>query len=172
VLKSLWVLCVCFLVFISPTAFAKTPDGKPPSRETVCDNEEGAAYGLCVAYCEAMDCTDPNQRASNQGCESVKNNFEKHTGRSLPCECPCGMLQLFADIQSGVVRVTRCFIGDFSETVITETGDVIIINNFPAFCSTNNAPPFIPLDANQLTNCKLQLQKLVEAQGVACEFPE
>jgi len=38
--------------------FAKTPDGKTPAEETVCDPLRGATpglYGLCVAFCEAHD---------------------------------------------------------------------------------------------------------------------
>ena len=45
---------------VTGTALAKTPDGVPPSLETVCDAETGAAYGLCTAYCEAMDCAVPH----------------------------------------------------------------------------------------------------------------
>ena len=32
-----------------------TPDGMPPSQETVCDGLSGAAFGLCNAFCEAQD---------------------------------------------------------------------------------------------------------------------
>ena len=64
----------------------KTPDGFPPSVEDVCDDYSGAAYGLCTAYCEAMDCDDPNVHASATGCERVATNFTKKTGDPLPCE--------------------------------------------------------------------------------------
>jgi len=40
---------------------AKTPDGKTPSEETICDPVKSAhpgLYGLCVAYCEARDIGD------------------------------------------------------------------------------------------------------------------
>ena len=43
-----------------------TPDGQPPSMETVCDGQSGAAFGLCNAYCEAMDCDSPDPQASPQ----------------------------------------------------------------------------------------------------------
>ena len=63
-----------------------TRDESPPAEETVCDDAGlvGAAYGLCVAYCEANDCElDPDA----QECHRLRANFEKITGStSLPCE--------------------------------------------------------------------------------------
>ena len=63
-----------------------TPDDTPPAEERVCDPDvglRGAAYGLCVAYCEANDCElDPEQRA----CEVLLANFYRATGRvDVPC---------------------------------------------------------------------------------------
>jgi|GEM_PF-2447340 len=62
--------------------------------EDPCANETGAAYGLCIAYCDAMDCDgDPN--ADPTACERVAANFGDHAdGRVPPCEvppvaCPC-----------------------------------------------------------------------------------
>jgi hypothetical protein len=169
--KSLWILVFSFIV-IGGSAFAKTPDGQTPSQETVCDNETGAAYGLCNAYCEAMDCTDPNQHASDHGCESVKKNFEKHTGRPLPCltTCPCaGLLQLFADIESGAVEVTRCIADTDIIQVTTVTGDFALITDGPpARCSVNDEEPAVELTPEELLVCRVTLRKAVEAQGIVC----
>jgi len=77
-----------------------TPDGDPPSVETVCDGEFGRAFGLCSAYCEAMDCDlandgDPNTspNASNTACGNIRDKYMRVTGEDLPCEqswvCPC-----------------------------------------------------------------------------------
>ncbi len=94
-------------------AIAQTADGQTPAEETVCDELSGAAFGLCNAYCEAMDCellddgdesTSPN--ASEKACLRVKNNFIKITGLAvLPCDacdpnagqlgCPCDDSTLF-----------------------------------------------------------------------------
>lgn len=68
----------------SNTTVAKTPDRLTPSVETICSVFTGAAFGLCNAYCEAMDCGDPNQAASNTACERVNDNFEKRYGIRLP----------------------------------------------------------------------------------------
>jgi hypothetical protein len=160
------------------SASAKTPDGKTPAQETVCDNEksDGGAFGLCNAYCEAMDCTDPNQHASDKGCASVKKNYIKKTGRPLPCEvtCPCpGLLQLFADINAGAVTVTRCIASDSFLFVRTTGGETAIIDEGPpATCSANGEPPFVELTATEKLVCRVNLRKLVESRGVRCTEPE
>lgn len=174
--KSLWILFFCCLV-IGVSAFAKTPDGQTPAQETVCDNETGAAYGLCNAYCEAMDCTDPNQRASDKGCESVKENFEKHTGRPLPCTmtCPCPeVLQLFEDIVNGDVMVTRCIADDDLLTITTVDGDMAFVDDGPPTnCNVNNDPTqtLLLTEAERLV-CRVTLRRAVEAMGVECTRSE
>jgi hypothetical protein len=65
-----------------------TPDGAPPSQEMVCDdaNLERAAFGLCIAFCEAGDCPERPNKAS---CRSLRRNFTRFTGLELfPCEQP------------------------------------------------------------------------------------
>ena len=56
-----------------------------------CANESGAGYGLCNAYCVAMNCDDPDlQEASFQACDKVAANYEKIVGGVLTCGvCPC-----------------------------------------------------------------------------------
>src|SRR5688572_18899158 len=98
--KSLLILGVGALLTWSVPAVASTPDGQTPSRETVCDLEEGAAYGLCTAYCEAMDCESAAPHASETACSRVGDKFLQITGRQVPCSvsCPCERLPLFASI--------------------------------------------------------------------------
>jgi hypothetical protein len=104
-------------------ALAQTPDGQPPSSETVCDNETGAAYGLCNAYCEAMDCElandgDPstNPHASATACNKVRSKFQNITGREVPCEvppvaCPCNDVPgRFQDVVAGQFPIAACYI--------------------------------------------------------------
>ena len=63
-----------------------TPDESPPANEDVC-HEAGlrdAAYGLCVAYCEANDC---DQFSEKKACSRLRDNYEKITGEdSFPCD--------------------------------------------------------------------------------------
>ncbi len=63
-----------------------TPDGQPPAEELPCDAAglRGAAYGLCIAYCEANDCEiQPDKNA----CDRLRANYSKLTGEDLfPCD--------------------------------------------------------------------------------------
>jgi hypothetical protein len=59
-----------------------------PSQETVCDAETGAAYGLCNAYCEAMDCGGDDPQASQTACDQVAARFRRITGEDPPCLAP------------------------------------------------------------------------------------
>jgi len=174
--KSLSAFVVCVVFIGAGSVLAKTPDGQPPSRETVCDNETGAAYGLCVSYCEAKDCGDPNQRASDRACESVMRNFERKTGRPLPCamNCPCSdQLVVFAQIVAGTVGVERCIVDDNLLLVITDQGDTAIIEDgVTPNCNVNGEGPFIPLSPNEELVCRVRLREAVEATGVICRRPE
>jgi hypothetical protein len=89
-------------------AMAQTPDGQPPSQESVCDGELGAAYGLCNAYCEAMDCDSANPQASPTACSKVRANYMKHTGHDLPCEQPLCICQSIPQFAAGLTTATRC----------------------------------------------------------------
>ena len=74
------ILSICLLAAFAGTALAQTPDGQTPAVETVCNTQmSGAPFGLCNAFCEAMDCelendgdplTEPN--ASSTACNRVR----------------------------------------------------------------------------------------------------
>jgi hypothetical protein len=82
-------------VLATASAYAQgTPDGETPAEETVCDDAglTGAAYGLCNAYCEAMDCDSANPNANSNACMKVLSDFTKHSEELIPCGravCPC-----------------------------------------------------------------------------------
>ena len=71
---------------LAGSALAQTADEVTPAEETVCEDAGllGAAYGLCVAFCEANDCDlTPDAVA----CERLRANYAKITGEpTLPCE--------------------------------------------------------------------------------------
>ena len=79
-------LMVVSIIFFYSPAVAQTPDGQTPAQEDVCAGQIGAAYGLCNAYCEAMDCDSAAQQASDMACEKVFDRFLNITGVVLPCE--------------------------------------------------------------------------------------
>jgi hypothetical protein len=88
------VSCFGFAVG-AQSASAKTPDGATPAEEDVCTQAglSGRAWGLCNAYCEAMDCDSDDPRASDRACERVLESWERQAaGQTIPCEpieCPC-----------------------------------------------------------------------------------
>lgn len=161
------------LLATGSAALAKTPDGKPPSQETVCDGQTGAAFGLCNAYCEAMDCDSPNHRASDNACAQVKKNYERKTGQPLPCEvvCPCvSLLPLFASLANGTVQVDQCSANAEIISVITPNGTFAVVNGAaaPPFCNVNLEPPFVELTTLEVAACRDLLRKAAAAQGVPC----
>ena len=88
-----YIITFTLVSFCSFSA-ARTPDGQTPAEETACDGLHGAAFGLCNAYCEAMDCDSVEANAAPQACEQVLANWESATdGATIPCEpvdgCPC-----------------------------------------------------------------------------------
>lgn len=108
-MKAPLTLCFALLVLCAGAALAQgTPDLMTPAQETVCNSETGAAFGLCNAYCEAMDCESANPQASATACSKVKTKFTNITGHALPCEtCPppppgttCPCVDAFADFNT------------------------------------------------------------------------
>jgi hypothetical protein len=81
-----WFALIALLsVSLVGVARAKTYDLSPPSKETICDDLSGAAFGLCNAYCEAVDC---DSRDDHQiPCQMLRRAFEKATGSDIfPCD--------------------------------------------------------------------------------------
>ena len=75
------------IVLLSPPSYAQTADGQTPAEEHVCDGNTGALWGLCVAYCEAMDCDYAFPHASDTACDHVLANYlKKSNGVLPPCE--------------------------------------------------------------------------------------
>ena len=178
-MKKPFIVIFGLLVIPAGAALAQTPDHQTPSRETVCDSQSGAAFGLCNAYCEAMDCDSPQPEASPTACSRVRSNYQRITGRSLfPCEvvCPCGaQLTLFADIVAGRVGVQECVDDNATVTsVVTPAGEFAIVNRAatPPFCSVNNQAPFVTLTQQEVEVCRFLLRNAAGQQGVTCRPPE
>jgi len=173
--KNLAILLLGILAAWSP-ATASTPDGQTPSQETVCDQEQGAAYGLCTAYCEAMDCDSASPHASETGCSRVRNNFARITGRPLPCDvaCPCGLTLPLFDQLGETVPVETCLIDEqiLSVGVADETFAIVNSVAQPAYCSINDQPPFVELTPGEVIACRDFLRRAAAASGVVCQHPE
>ncbi len=79
------VLFMC-LAMLGLPSMALTSDGATPAVETVCDGLDEARFGICVAYCEAMDCDNPDHKASNKACQKKVQKWAGIVGdTSLPC---------------------------------------------------------------------------------------
>ena len=93
--RRLGVVAAALLVGLSwgsKPAVAQTADDATPSEETVCTDAglTGAAWGLCNAYCEAMDCESDAPNASQTACDRVLEMFQQKTSANFlpPCEAP------------------------------------------------------------------------------------
>jgi hypothetical protein len=172
--KSILILILGFLTICTGTVQASTPDGQTPAEETVCDNESGAAFGLCNAYCEAMDCDSPAPQASATACSRVRANFLRFTGRPLPCDvvCPCAVglarLSLFADIVSGMATPQSCTAN--SSVISVGVGSAFVLVTSAA-CS-DHLGTSVPLTAPEALVCRDILRKAAATAGVACVAPE
>ncbi len=91
------ILFVCLPAFAGAVP-AQTPDGQTPAEETVCSVVySGAAFGLCNAYCEAMDCDcdgiNCTANANDTACGAVAERFTQISGDPIgpACgmACPC-----------------------------------------------------------------------------------
>jgi hypothetical protein len=76
----------CGALALTTPASAQTADGQTPAQERVCDSQSGALWGLCVSYCEAMDCDYTFPPADDSACDHVLGNYLKKANGALP---PC-----------------------------------------------------------------------------------
>jgi hypothetical protein len=183
-MKTRLILAIALLLVCAGAGAARaegTPDGLPPALETVCDMEQGSAFGHCNAYCEAMDCDSDNPQASATACDKVRSKFLQTTGRDVPCEvsCPCAdpaVSSSFAAVLSGATPVNTC---------TTEGGPGIFINPFVVsadafsaptlgsgewFCGGGFFPPvFLPISPEQGQFCADLLEQAANSQNVTCQ---
>lgn len=169
-------LALGFLLVPAGFLSAATPDGQTPAEETVCDSQIGAAYGLCTAYCEAMDCDSAAPQASPTACSRVRGNYERITGQPLPCEatCPCAeVLPLFQSFVNGSAEAAACLEDSTFTTLVTPENDFVLVDSgtAPPTCSQNFEPP-IEITAAEALACRQLLRAAAAAQNVACMGPE
>ena len=70
------IFVALFLVSAWVPAVAGTPDGQTPAEEQSClkYKGEGAREGLCIAYCEAQDCSG-KLKYEDPSCDRIVENF-------------------------------------------------------------------------------------------------
>jgi len=135
------MLACCLITLLPSIVVAQTPDGQPPRRENICDSVTGASFGLCNAFCEAMDCDSPTPQASATACEKVRSNWEKQqgVGTRFPCDPqPPQGCSPFDDTWTAVV-VSGLPYEQQIQCVCDRTGDALFANSwvepsFPSLC--------------------------------------
>ncbi|MGD2063691.1 MAG: hypothetical protein PVF51_08940 [Nitrospirota bacterium] len=126
--------------------------------EDVCASETGAAYGLCTAYCEAMDCDGVEPNANETACGKVYDNFVDRTGYAPPCAvppviCPCDGIAAWDDVIDGTTPITNCLTASDGVLEATQT-----TNNYPVFsgrcidsdCNPRQGSDSVPLDGENV----------------------
>ena len=167
-MKAHLTLTLALLLVCTSAVLAQTPDGETPAEETVCDGESGAAYGLCNAYCEAMDCESDEPHASETACSKVADKFAQITGRDVPCvnACPCG-LTVGPDV------VTSCSSGSFTDGVLLNlrSGGQFFAGTTDGIqwsCGGRPSPPLTPITPEEGQLCVQVLVQQANNQGVTC----
>ncbi len=150
-LTTLTTIMAFGMLTVSMPIFSQTPDGQPPAQEDVCATESGAAFGLCTAYCEAMDCDSDNPSASFNACDKIEAKFLQATGRELPCRETGSICGIPKPLVEGLCVCGFPEIGCYEQTFTCETSQdcpadcsgqamcVLPGNDFPEECGENNS---------------------------------
>lgn len=145
------------------------------STESVCDGEQGAAYGLCNAFCEAMECDSDDPQASETACNKVQSKFEQVTGHQPPClqpalSCVCneGLPGFLAVATSGA---PTCFIsGD--RFILSTLDGIVVADATEGLCSVNDDSGIqrnLSITPAEGAECVAFLRSLAAAAGVTCQ---
>lgn len=168
-MKTQLTLAFALLLICSGAALAQTPDWMTPAEETVCDGEDGAAFGLCNAYCEAMDCESANAQASPTACTKVRDKFMNITGRPMPCETcpvpppgtPCPCADQFPE-WNAALNEPALLCDEVGTAAARYTNDIFIA----ATCALH--PPLGGGCAVQTTNTMYEILSITPEEGAAC----
>ncbi|MFI4937021.1 MAG: hypothetical protein ACHQJ6_00740 [Candidatus Berkiellales bacterium] len=147
--EILTLMCCCFV----GTLYADSID------PAVCNGLSGAQFGLCNAYCVAVNCADPSDiKASPQACKSLLKNWNKQVPLGTPFPCT-------AKPQIKVAKVIKQNLDGYitngdnvlTTVTITNTGSVPLVNlqltDNPTANFTCNPSLTDPLLQNQTITC-------------------
>lgn len=177
-MKAYLTLAFALLLICTGAASAKTPDGVPPSLETVCDAETGAAYGLCTAYCEAMDCESAAPHASATACGQVRSRFQNITGRDVPCElsCPCTSIPAFNAVLTGA---NSCFDTDAALSasngagqVFSDAADAPEVTSYSCGYIGSPSNTILPITKEEALACTQIIRNAIASHNLTCQTPE
>ncbi len=130
-MKFLTLLGATLLLLTAlPAQAQRTGDHIVPAIETVCDGDP-FNFGLCNAYCEALDCDSDTPLGTPKACANKLKNYVKHSGGALPpCEqsCPCDF-----DVESDFADVVQFGNEEFSDPDTGE-GEIDVEGTYDEFC--------------------------------------
>jgi len=156
-----------------------TPDGIPPAQETVCNGWQGAARGLCAAYCGAMDCDSASPHASEEACRRTAQSFTEITGEIPPCDCPCvGRIPNFLEALDGEFGRSLCVDAvlippDAAVVVllVTDLGLVGSQTRFDIGACGFPAGSFLVITRAQAEKCNTLVRQKAAEAGLTCIVP-
>jgi len=190
-MKTLAVVTLCIFAMFAGSALAQTADGQTPAEENVCDVLDGAAWGLCNAYCEAMDCDSASPNASRVACDKVKGKFASLDQGDLPCEavvCPCGtaddFIGLFTDLPPGtniVCETTGAYTPKvalaalpYGTTRFSALHDFQYVGDVRCSAFDAAGDPIVEIDGltqQQYEACVVEVESVANQLGVSCGSP-
>ena len=144
-------LCAFFVVIMAMgSIYAQGRNG-------VCGGLSGNEFGLCNAYCEAMDC-DGDPKVSEQTCTQVALNFSRATGGGEPnCgpssaptgsqlgSCPCNFdVQYWTSFKAQIVKTENATA--FTCTWVNSSGPLTLMNLTVDSSSTQDTLTFVATD--------------------------
>ena len=143
----------------------------------VCDSENGAAYGLCNAYCEAMECDSGEPNASDIACQKVADKFQQIENRPVPCDCPMSNDPEFIKLVTIDNTVTSCVIGEYGSHPITQRMSLSVYgealfsgvwySGYEAHAGTTNVG-YPEISQLQYDTCETLLKAAAERDNIDC----
>lgn len=168
----------------------QTPDNLTPSMEDICDQDTitGASWGLCNAYCEAMDCELANDddpatepKASAVACDKVGGKYTQLMGEDPPCEtapsdCPCAAMEVYADAFG---NAEKCFDYESMVMLTSSPNETIAVAAVPLLpdvpvCGSGlgfEEPvwEFLEISSDDANTCMADLRARAAELGLICE---
>jgi hypothetical protein len=192
-MRSFSILGVLAVSLAAAPALAGTLDGKTPAEETVCDVLHGAKhglYGLCVAYCEAQDCSGVDAALAGECVPASRRLLELYEGKRgagdppMPCiapptsGCPC-----YSTDELDALELGFCYEDHFDDGDSLFVGDVS--RDGGAGASAWDGQPeclfidpvtgefrHLEIDEEEWQACTELLEVTIEHNGLVCEASE
>lgn len=155
------------------------PKGLFPIHGNVCHGLKGAASGLCLAYCEALECSSDTPRVAPAACDRLASLFGRIHGGVLPCDCPCiGRVPNFLEALNGEHGIDLCvdavLIPPDAAVVtllVTDLGLVGSQTQFDIGGCGFPAGEFLLITRQEAEQCNALVRQKAAEAGLACGPP-